>query len=142
MFAVKKPEWEQLFDVVLRSYPSGDEGDPDAYQHYTQWKSLGIGPERNTAMRTAFYRLSVNNPAAVQWYCSLKLELALHLILDVITRQLRSGVVPGLQQTTERVRRVLAEKLGKPIDVDDLSELKSELRRSQLQTAASPDPRA
>ena len=113
-------KWEQLFDVVLRSYPSGDEGDPDAYQHYTQWKSLGIGPERNTAMRTAFYRLSVNNPAAVQWYCALKLELALHLILDVITRQLRSGALPGLQQTKERVLRVLAEKFGKPIDVDDL----------------------
>ena len=36
-------KWEQLFDVVLRSYPSGKADDPDACEYYTQWKRLSLG---------------------------------------------------------------------------------------------------
>ena len=112
-------KWEQLFDVVLKSYPSGASDDPDAFGFYTQWKSLPLGPERDTAMRTAFYRLSVSNPAAVQWYCSLKLELALHLTVDVLTRQLRSRTTPGLQEAQASLCEVLQGKLGSAVHVDD-----------------------
>ena len=114
-------KWEQLFDVVLKSYPKGASEDPDAFEYYTQWKSLPFGPERDTAMRTAFYRLSVNNPAAVQWYCALKLELALHLIVDVLTRQLRSPTTPGLKEAQASLSQVLQEKLGPSVHVDDAS---------------------
>ena len=113
-------KWEQLFDVVLKSYPSGSKDDPDAYQHYTQWKSLPFGPQRDGEMRTAFYRLSVSNPAAVQWYCALKLEVSLHLIVDVLTRQLRSLTVPGMQQSQESLCQVLQQKLGRSVRVDDV----------------------
>ena len=113
-------KWEQLFDVVLKSYPSGSPDDPGAYQHYTQWKSLPFGSERDSAMRTAFYRLSVSNPAAVQWYCALKLEVSLHLVVDVLTRQLRSVTVPGLQQSRESLCQALQQKLGRSVQVDDV----------------------
>ena len=113
-------KWEQLFDVVLKSYSSGGADNPDAHEYYTQWRSLLLGPERDTAMRTAFYRLAVNNPAAVQWYCSLKLELALHLVVDVLTRQLRSGTTPGLQEARASLCQALQEKLGSPVHVDDV----------------------
>ena len=112
-------KWEQLFDVVLKSYPSGAADDPGSFEYYAQWKSLPLGPERDTAMRTAFYRLSVSNPAAVQWYCALKLELALHLIVDVLTRQLRSRTTPGLHEAQASLRQVLQEKLGSSVHVDD-----------------------
>ena len=112
-------KWEQLFDVVLKSYPSGAADDLGSFEYYAQWKSLPLGPERDTAMRTAFYRLSVSNPAAVQWYCALKLELALHLIVDVLTRQLRSRTTPGLHEAQASLRQVLQEKLGSSFHVDD-----------------------
>ena len=114
-------KWEQLFDMALKSYPSGSSEEPTFSDHYTSWKGMPIGAPRNTAMRQAFYRLSVDNPAIVQWYCSLKLEMALHLIVDLITRQLRSTEVPGLELTKERVRTNLEQKLGIPISVDDVT---------------------
>ena len=113
-------KWEQLFDVVLKSYPSGAADDPESCEYYTQWKDLCHGPERDTATRTAFYRLAVSNPAAVQWYCALKLELALHLIVDVLTRQLGSFRTPGLQEARASLRHLLQEKLGSSYHVDDV----------------------
>ena len=63
--------------------------------------------------------MNVSNPAAVQWYCALKLELALHLIVDVLTRQLRSRTTPGLQEAKASLCQVLQEKLGSAVHVDD-----------------------
>ena len=113
-------KWEQLFDLALKSYPSGAPDDPNSSEFCTQWKTMPCGADRNTAMRQAFYRLSVDNPACVQWYCSLKLEMALHLVADVVTRQLQSADVPGLELTKERVRKNLQEKLGVPVSVGDM----------------------
>ena len=64
-------------------------------------------------MRTA------SNPAAVQWYCALKLEWALHLIVDVVSRQLRSVTTPGLREAKASLREVSQEKLGSPVQLDD-----------------------
>ena len=72
-------------------------------------------------MRQAFYRLSVDNPAVVQWYCSLKLEMALHLVVDLVSRQLKSADVPGFELTKERVRNNLEQKLQTRVSVDDAS---------------------
>ena len=112
-------KWEQLFDVLLKSYASGSAENPDACEYYTQWKSLPLGPERDAAMRTAFYRLSVSNPAAVQWHCALKLEMALHLVVDMLTRQLQSGTTPGLQEAKASLSQALQEKLGSSVYVHD-----------------------
>ena len=114
-------KWEQLFDMVLKSYPSGSSDDPNSCEFYCKWKALPLGQERNMAMRQAFYQLSVANPACVQWYCALKLEMALHLLVDVITRQLQSSDVPGLEQSKERVRANLEKKMGVPVAVTDMS---------------------
>ena len=100
-------KWEQLFDMVLKSYPSGSSDDPNAMEFYCKWKALPIGQERNMAMRQAFYHLSVANPACVQWYCAVKLEMAMHLLVDVITRQLQSSDVPGLEQSITEVKSLL-----------------------------------
>ena len=59
------------------------------------------------AMRQSFYHLSVANPACVQWYCAVKLEMAMHLLVDVITRQLQSSDVPGLEQSITEVISLL-----------------------------------
>ena len=114
-------KWEQLFELALKSYPSGEPDDPNGFEYYTQWKSMPFGTERNTSMRQAFYRLSVDNPGCVQWYCSLKLEMALHLVVDLVSRQLQSADVPGLELTKERVRKNLQEKVGTSVFVDDMS---------------------
>ena len=114
-------KWQQLFDVVLQSYPSGSPEDPNALEHYTTWKSMPFNSERKIAMRQAFYRLSVDNPAVVQWYCSLKLEMALHLVVDLVSRQLKSADVPGFELTKERVRNNLEQKLQTRVSVDDAS---------------------
>ena len=114
-------KWQQLFDVVLQSYPSGSPEDPNAVEHYTTWKTMPFNSERNIAMRQAFYRLSVDNPAVVQWYCSLKLEMALHLVVDLVSRQLKSADVPGFELTKERVRKNLEQKLQTRVSVDDAS---------------------
>ena len=60
------------------------------------------------------------HPAAVQWYCALKLELALHLIVDVLTRQLRSQTTPGLQEAQSSLCQVLQDRLGSAVHVDDV----------------------
>ena len=41
-------KWEQLFEVALKSYPSGAEDDPNAFEYYAQWKSNPVGAERET----------------------------------------------------------------------------------------------
>ena len=113
-------KWEQLFEVVLRSYPSGSKGDSNCREYYEQWKSMTDAAEKHAAMRKALYQLSVANPACVEWYCALKLEVGVHLVKDVLTRQLRSDAVPGLTKTKQRICDSIKEKLGIDVDVDDL----------------------
>ena len=113
-------KWEQLFEITLRSCPSGSPDDPNARDYYEQWKLLDPGSARHAAMRTAFCQLSVANPGCVEWCCALKLELAVHLIQDVLTQQLRSALTPGLNEVKTRIRDALKEKLGLDIGVDDL----------------------
>ena len=75
-------KWEQLYEVVLRSY---DSGEPE-FERYTRWIGLPDEDERAAAMRTAFYELAVANPGAVAWYCGLKLEMAIGLVRAVLTK--------------------------------------------------------
>ena len=91
-------KWYQLHELLLKSYPSDsatgnrfseappgsaresdDVDDPKSREYYEQWKKLPPGSAREAAMKKAFYELAVNNPGAVAWYCSLKLEMAVHL---------------------------------------------------------------
>ena len=44
-------KWEQLCEVALKSYPSGAEGDPNAFEYYVQWKSMPVGAEGIAAMQ-------------------------------------------------------------------------------------------
>ena len=83
-------KWQQLHDVLLRSYPSGDAADPKTRQYQERWKSASPGIARDAAMKKAFYELAVANPGAVAWYCSLKLEMAVHLTKTILTQQMQS----------------------------------------------------
>ena len=45
-------------------------------------------------VKKAYYLLAVQNPGIVAWYCALKLEIAVHLLQQLITRMLQSDIVP------------------------------------------------
>ena len=51
-------KWEQLFEVALKSYPSGAVDDPNAFEYYAQWKSMPVGAERNAECA----KLSISYP--------------------------------------------------------------------------------
>ena len=43
-------------------------------------------------MKKAYYALALQNPSVVAWYCALKLEMAVHLVQELVTRMLQSDV--------------------------------------------------
>ncbi len=47
--------------------------------------------------------------------------MALHLVVDLVSRQLKSADVPGFELTKERVRKNLEQKLHTRVSVDDAS---------------------
>ena len=62
-------------------------------------------------MKKAYYLLAVQNPGIVAWYCGLKLELAVHLLQQLITRMLQSDIVPG----RVKAQKALAEELRRKL---------------------------
>ena len=70
-----------------------------------------------------FYELAVANPAGVEWYCSLKLEMAVHLVKQILTDAMQSPSVPGLADIKARMKAELERKLGETVDVDELPDL-------------------
>ena len=64
--------------------------------------------------------LALQNPNVVTWYCALKLEMAVHLVQELVTRMLQSDVVPGRNQAMSLLASQLQERLGVDISVDDL----------------------
>ena len=83
-------KWHQLYETVLKSYPSGAPHDPKARQHYELWKSESPGLARDAAMKKTFYELAVTNPGAVAWYCGFKLEMAVYMTKKLLTQQMQS----------------------------------------------------
>ena len=63
-------------------------------------------------MKQAFYKFAVANPGHVEWYCSLKLSMAVQLTAELLTQQMRSSTVPGFDAVKARVEAALKEKLG------------------------------
>jgi hypothetical protein len=89
-------KWTQLRDTILKSYPSGQEDDPKARDYFEKWKLLPPGSARDMEMKRTFYELAVVNPAIVEWYCSLKLEMGIHLLKRLLTEAMQSPTMPGL----------------------------------------------
>ena len=98
-------KWEQLFSTVLKSYP------PDARAQYTEWKDVSPGPAREEKMRECFYKLAVANPGAVTWYCALKLEMSVYLVMALLTRQLQGDCVPGRTACMETLQQTMDDEL-------------------------------
>lgn len=75
-------------------------------------------------MKKAYYALAVQNPSVVAWYCGLKLEMAVHLVQELVTRMLQSDIVPGRAQAMSMLSSQLQEKLGVQMSVDNLPDLR------------------
>ena len=75
-------------------------------------------------MKKTFYELAVANPGVVSWYCALKLEMAVHLTKNLLTQQMHSEDVPGLEAAKQRLLSSLRERLGHDVDLDSLPDLK------------------
>ena len=113
-------KWEQLHDIVLRSYDSNDE----EYERLTAWRGMPRGEEQESAMRKAFYELALANPGAVAWYCGLKLEMAIGLLQAVLTKVTQDSDTPGLSEISSRVAEHIRQHAGVSCDVDvDVEEL-------------------
>ena len=70
-----------------------------------------------------FNALALQNPGIVAWYCTLKLEMAVCLAQEIITRMLQSDIVPGKAEAMRRLGTELEQKLGVEVSVDDLPDL-------------------
>ena len=121
-------KWEQLHTTILKSYPPGSASDTanDAHtrEYYEQWRYLPEGSdERELAMKKTFYELALHNPGVVAWYCTLKLEMAVHLAKEIITRMLQEDIVPGKEDAMARLGAELQQKLGLEVSVDDLPDM-------------------
>ena len=117
-------KWAQLNTPTLKSHPPSSASDEHAREYYEQWRSLPAGSsERELAMKKSFYCLSLQNPGVVAWYCALKLEMAVHLAKEVITRMLQSDIVPGRAEAMTILGKELQHKLDVDISVEDLPDL-------------------
>ena len=76
-------------------------------------------------MKATYYHMALQNPSVVAWYCTLKLEMAVHLVQELVTRMLQSDVVPGRGQAMELLAGQLQERLGVEISVDDLPAIRN-----------------
>ena len=116
-------KWAQFHETVLKSYPSGPSDNPAYREYYTKWQSESPGLARETAMTTSYYDLAVQNPGAVAWYCSLKLEMAVALTKALLTEQMRSAEVPGLEEAKAKLKEELCSRLGVEVVVEDIPDL-------------------
>ena len=116
-------KWSQLFDTVLKSYPAGDPEDPQCADFYRGWEKQPPGSARDATMRGSYYQLLVANPGAVAWYCGLKLEMAVHLVMNLLTTALQDPKTPGLGQVKARMTQHLRAKVGTGIVVEELPDL-------------------
>ena len=116
-------KWHQLYETVLKSYPSGDSTDPQCREYYQRWMTESPGSARDAVMKKAFYELSNVNPGAVAWHCGLKLEIAVHLVMAVLTETLQDPATPGLTTLRSKMEELLLSKVGEDIDVGEIPDL-------------------
>ena len=74
-------------------------------------------------MKKAYYELAVQNPGAVAWYCGLKLEMAVALTKALLTEQMRSAEVPGIEEAKAKLAEELRSRLGVDLDVDEIPDM-------------------
>ena len=116
-------KWRQLFDTVLKSYPHGDPQDPQSGEYFRLWEKQPPGFARDAAMKKAFYQPAVANPGAVAWYCGLKLEMAVCLVMNVFSEALQDPSTPGLDSVKARMTEHLRGQVGPGIEIEELPDL-------------------
>ena len=74
-------------------------------------------------MKKAYFDFAVRNPGAVAWYCGLELEMAVALTKALLTEQMRSAEVPGLEDAKATLKEELRCRLGVDVDVEEIPDL-------------------
>ena len=116
-------KWHQLYETVLKSYPSGDGTDPLCRECYQRWMTESPGSARDAAMKKAFYELSNVNSGAVACYCGLKLDMAVHLVMNALMEILQDLATPGLTTVRSKMEELFRSKVGEDVDVGELPDL-------------------
>ena len=65
----------------------------------------------------------MQNSGAVEWYCTLKLESYVVLTKALLTEQMRSAEVPGLEEAKAKLTEELRSRLGVDVDVEEIPDL-------------------
>ena len=73
-------------------------------------------------MKKSYYELAVQNPGAVAWYRAMKLEMAVALTKALLTEQMRSPEVPGIEEAKAKLQEELRNRLGVDFVVEDIPE--------------------
>ena len=84
--------WSCLHDVILQSYDQKDR------EQWLTWKTIEDESEREIKKRAIYYKLALQNPGIVAWFCALKLETLVHLTVKLLSRNIAEDVVPGKLQ--------------------------------------------
>ena len=87
------------------------------HRYYTRWQELSPGSARDASMKKSFYELAVANPGAVEWYFSLKLEMAVHSTKELLTQQMQSSLVPGIATVKARIEAELRQRMGEDVEL-------------------------
>jgi hypothetical protein len=51
--------------------------------------------ERECIKRDIYYKLAQKNPGVVAWFCALRLEVLVHLTVQLVSHSLQHDTVPG-----------------------------------------------
>ena len=66
-----------------------------------RWKDVAEQSDREVAKRDAYYKLALQNPGIVSWFCALRLEMLVHLTAHIISRNIGGDIVPGKSEATQ-----------------------------------------
>ena len=86
-------KWEELHTAILKSYPKHSQERRD----HELMMAMPPGLQKNEQMHKNYYKLAVSNPAAVAWYCAVRLELMLEMYVAVMSKQLGAEGVKGFK---------------------------------------------
>jgi len=81
--------WSALHDVILKAYS------PEERQEYLKWRYVEDEEEKECLKRDIYYKLAQKNPGVVAWFCALRLEVLVHLTVQLVSHSLQHDTVPG-----------------------------------------------
>jgi len=74
--------WSALHDVILKAYS------PEERQEYLKWRYVEDEAEKECLKRD-IYKLAQKNPGVVAWFCASRLEVLVHLTVQLVPHSLQ-----------------------------------------------------